>query len=300
MKRIPLLTMVSALGIVSASAADMNDRMMAAPVVAPAPTFSAIGSVWLGGVLLDTEDGGFDGGSIFAAGGDAHAYFEVMPQLGLQAEFAGVFHGNADDDGGEAGHYLVGGLHVIRRSGDYAFGAFAAASHTQANDNSDDFSHIFGGVEGSMFRGMNQFYAQLGGHTAVGDDEDDTWDEGIFATAGFRHFFTENSALKFNGAIGGGGNWDGDEEAIWLQWGAEYEHQFSGTPLSVFAGYQGDYLHDRNDSDADDNLINHTFKVGIRGTFGDTRTVYAAARDGAGTFSLPDLHAPFVYTTDLW
>jgi hypothetical protein len=85
---------------------------------------------------------------------------------------------------------------------------------------------------------------------------------------------------------------------IWGQWIVDYEHPLDGSPLSLFAAYQGDLLYDPFDRSWDENMINHAIKFGIKGTFGGSGTIYSVAQNGAGTFALPDLHMPFSYTDE--
>lgn len=285
----------------SAIAADINQRFEDAFTPVEESTNSSILSLWLGPVFLQTTDGDFGEDVIGAIGGDARHHFEMAPGWGLQVELAAVVQSNADaTDSDPASYHVIAGLHAINRTANGAWGLFAAGTHTQANDTGNENQHILGGIEAAWFSGMNQYNFQVGGHTVVGGDSSDTWDQGIFGTASFRHFYTENSAVRASGALGGGGDFEGNQEAVWGQWIVDYEHQLAGTALSLFTAYQGDLLKEIGDDDWGDNMINHTIKLGLKGTFGGGGTIYSVAHSGAGTFSLPDLHMPFSFTDDLW
>lgn len=284
----------------SAFAADLNQQFEDAFAPGDASESSSIVSLWAGGIIVQTTDSDFEAEATAAIGGDMRHYFEMSPGRGLQLELTALGESNADD-GDESGTiHVIGGVHAINRTADGAWGFFGSAAHTTANDDDGEIQHFLGGVEAAFFSGMNQFNIQIGGHTIIGGDDGDTWDQGIFGTASLRHFYSETSAVRASGGIGGGGTFDGDQDAIWSQWIIDYERQLDGSPYSYFVAYQGDFLHEVDDWAWDDNMINHAFKIGFRRNIGGGGTAYSVARSGAGTFALPDLHMPFSYTEELW
>lgn len=294
---------IGAAAILSVGSALAADPVQSVSPTAPAAESanSAIVSLWLGGILVQTDDGDFEKDSIFTAGGDARAYIEMAASWGLQMELAALYEGHADDGGeDQPTAHIIAGLHAISRGANFDWGGFAAVSHTQHNDENDSSEHFIGGLEAAIVRGMTQYFGQIGGHAAISGDTDDTWDAGAFATLGARHFFSDTSVLKGSASIGGFGTFEDAPDAIWGQWLVEYERQLDSSPLSFFAAYQGDMLNENGDSDWDDNMINHAFKLGMRASIGGGGTIYSLAHDGAGTFSLPDIHMPFSYTDDLW
>ncbi len=219
----------------------------------------------------------------------------------IQLEIAGILEGKPDTDDGPGAGHLIGGAHLINRFDGGAWGVFAAASYTRAADTDARISHFVGGAEFARFFGRFLLAGQIGGQTVIGGDADNTWSPGAFGTVSGRYFQTDNTVWSGKLGIGGFGDFDGDEDALWGQWGVDFEHRFDGTPLSFVAAYQGDILKDLHESDWEDNLINHTLKAGIRLTFGgNSDTILSAAQSGAATFALPDLHQPFAYTDDLW
>jgi hypothetical protein len=300
-RRLALIAAAALMTSGSAVAADLNQQFEDAFAPGDASGSSTIASLWLGGVILKTTDGDFDEEAIFGGGGDLRHHFGIASGWDLQLELAAVGESNADaDNDDESSYHVIGGVHVINRTDSGAWGLFGAATHTMANDTGDEIQHILGGFEVARFSDMNQYNFQIGGHTTIGGDPDDTWDQGIFGTASLRHFYSETSAVRAAGGIGGDGTFDGDEDAIWGQWIIDYERQLDGSAYSFFAAYQGDMLHEIGDWDWDDNMINHALKIGLRGTFGGGGTIYSVAHNGAGTFALPDLHMPLSFTDDLW
>lgn len=272
---------------------------------------SAIVSAWAGAVRLQTDDSDFNRRTVFTAGGDARAYHETGPGWGAQMELSTVIIGDVyDGSGGQTIFDVTGGAHLIsRRDENTAHGAFAALSYTTHAAEDDASWHIMGGVEGSMFRDMTQIFGLFGGQYAIAGDRDDTWSGGIFGTVGARHFYGEDKAVLAQISLGGLGQWDDGTRCsscprngppVWSQWILEYEHQMGVSGLSGFVAYQGDLIYDLDNSSWDDHLINHAFKIGLRGNFGAGGSLYSIAKHGAGTFNLPDLHMPYSFTDDLW
>jgi hypothetical protein len=285
-----------------ALAADLGQSMVppaVVPVAAGGP--SMIVSGWLGGVALQTDDEDFVQDFIFAGGGDARLEFDLGARWSGQLEVAGAAHDEPDNDGDPGAYHIIGGAHLFDRFDGGAWGVFLAGTYTRTADTDETISHIVGGGEYARWSGRMLYGAQLGGHATIGGDPDNTWDAGAFATLSARYFKTDDVVWGGKLALGGLGDFDGDENALWAQWGVDYEHRLSGTPISFTAAYQGDLLKEIGDGDWEDNLINHTLKAGIRVAFGgSSETAYAAAANGAATFALPDLSMPLAYADDLW
>jgi hypothetical protein len=273
---------------------------------------SAILSLWGGGILIQTGETDFDDGSIFTFGGDARSYIGLSDGRGVQWELSTLYEDDADGDADiHPTVDVTGGAHLITRGGAADYGLFTAISYATHNDQRADSIHIIGGVEASTFRDMTQYFVQFGAQFAVGgglwegyrEGDKTTWQEGIFGSIGARHFQTENAALLAQATVGGLGTWKGrnsqDDNAIWAQAVLEYENHIDGLGLSGFVGYQGDYIYDYTTPGWGDTLFNHAIKIGLRKNFGAGETAYSLAKNGAGTFSLPDLHTPFSYTGDL-
>ena len=239
----------------------------------------------------------------FGFGSDARVYYEFDNGYGFQLESLFDYHLELDDndssDDEHAVHAAVAG-HLIRRSGNMAYGAFLGLSGTGHLDQDERSVHGIAGLEAAMMQGNNTFFGQIGYAGAIaGEDQVENL---IFGRAGARHFFSPNQRLE--GSIAAGFSSEAEsgdsEELTWVQFAANYEQKFDDNPFSWFVGYQGDYL-DVPDpfASGDESVWVHTVLAGFRMTFGATDTLQQQDNYGARTFDLTNLRAPLSYPDEL-
>lgn len=254
------------------------------------------------------DDGGMENfcHNAFGIGGDARVHFPLQGQgLSIQLEGLGDWHkafdpDDADDD--ENSLYGVGGAHIISRSGNMAFGAFGGISYSDHISEGEDSTsnHWVGGAEvASFLDNTSTLFAQIGYSGAY--DGQDYVDKLVFGRVGARYFVSDHDRLE--GWVGMGRTDTGEvgepSRLNWVQMAANVERQLTASPLSVFAGYQGDHVdhvHD-DDSDSYEKSWVHTFKLGIRYNFGES--LKSEERNGSRTFELMNLRAPLTYADDL-
>lgn len=318
--------MIRKIGLAGALLASASSWAMAAdPFVEPAPErYSAVSgnvAIWgqyvrgsdyrdqfdLGGGDYDYDYCGdpgienFCGGAV-GVGSDARIHFALGSGHAVQLEALLDWHQIIDDDDvdDEDALFVAGGGHWIYRTGAMAFGAFGGASHTRHF--SEEYSygtHAFGGGEMAAFLNNATLFGQLGYASSL--DGIDEVEDLVFGRAGARYFFTENDRIEGWAGYGYSNSAESDDDAEmdWVQLAVNYEHQLSTMPLSLFAGYQGDYVDRQEGGPFDDaeRTWMHTFKVGVRLAFGGT--LLHEDREGARTFDFMNLRAPLSYTDDL-
>ena len=240
----------------------------------------------------------------FGFGGDLRAHYDMGNGNAFQFEALLDYHRELDStdssDDEHAFHAAAVG-HLIRRTGQMAYGAFVGVSGTGHLDQDDRSVHGLIGLEAAMIRGDKTFFGQVGYAGALsGDDE---VDDLFFGRAGVRHFFDPNRRLE--GSIAGGFSdtaEKGDlEDLRWLQVAANYEQKFEDSPYSWFVGYQGDYVDvpDAPFASGDSSVFVHTILAGFRITLGETDTLQQQDNYGARTFDLTNLRAPLSYPDEL-
>jgi hypothetical protein len=306
---------VLALSLAAFSPSDAADRpIQLAPSFGP-QTSGNIG-LWLGAFYprqyWDEDGGNFDfKTNAFGFGGEARGIHEFAPGTAIQLELMGAGHTRTDDDGccGDktgALHIAAGG-HWIHRNPAWAWGLFAGATHEKFAEEQEGGINAFFGGEAAHFAPRHTWYAQLGGITNITnwDNDAEPWHSGIFGRVGFRFFHTDYTKLEVSLAAGSGDtindNDNGDKDPLkWFQAALEYEHMPMGSPFSLFAGYQADYVRvDEGDGGCcDESVWVHVFKVGVRMAINQP-SLRAQDLRGAGTFTFPNLFAPLVYADEL-
>jgi hypothetical protein len=251
----------------------------------------------------------------FGFGGDVRVHLPLQGQgLSIQLEGLGDWHrafdkNDADED--QNSLYHVGGAHIISRSGNLAFGAFGGVSFSDhiSEGEASTSNHWIGGVELAAFlNSSTTIFAQVGYSGAYGGQ--DYVDDLVFGRVGARYFMSDNDRLE--GWVGYGqtdtaeageddrGRSDSESSGLnWLQLAANYERQLTASPVSVFVGYQGDYVDNvhHDDSGSYERTWAHAVKVGVRFNFGES--LISEDRNGSRTFDLMNLRAPLNYADDL-
>ena len=246
----------------------------------------------------------------FGFGGDARAHYDFGNMHGLQLELLADYHRELDDDDDtddEHASYFAAGGHWIYRPSNYALGGFAGVSGTGHLDQEESNVHGFIGGEAAVFMDNTTLFGQIGYNHVLGDDYDDAVKNLVFGRIGARYFFAPNSRLEGTLAYGVSDRAEVDHDASsddredldWFQVAANYEHKFENNPFSIFTGYQGDYV---KVAEADGDCCTesawvHTFKVGVRMSFGGT--LRDDDRYGARTFDFTNLRAPLSYADEL-
>lgn len=244
----------------------------------------------------------------YGFGGDGRVHF-ARGALGFQIEYLGEFmrsmalYGDgeadeADPDPENHGFHLAGAAHLILRSTAMPVGVFGAVTYTRHMADNDRPVHAMAGVEFARIGATNTVYAQMGGLFLLAGD--DALGRMYFGRVGFRHFLGENAMIEAAFAGGYSRNADSNDDdlntAVWLQGALSLERGIGSGPLSFLAGYQADYYRVDDTGDAYSVLV-HTFRVGLRASFGGTLAEQNAT--GARTFTLPNLFAPISYTGDM-
>ncbi len=250
---------------------------------------NVIGSMWLGGAFLDSDDSDLDSDGIFKMGGDLRLALGAPDGFSIQFETLSSWSGPHDDeddiDDGLAN--FQGGVHLIHRnSQSYAVGAFASVSGTNFAGDSDSSLHTIAGAEVAGFFGNFTGVLQGGGVWDLMESEDG-WEDGWFVRGIGRYFVTPSTKIEAEiayatGEFDSGSTSDSDEYAV--TWGLEYEQQFMMQPLSGFIAYDGAHIEADNDY-----YTEHAIKLGLRFRMGEPDAM-AQDRGGAGTFDLYDVH----------
>lgn len=305
------------------------DPPQVAPIVVPAPTTVASyvsGNVALWGAVAvptlyretsygdvcESEDAFFDWNQDwcrpgFGFGGDARVHYG-RGAIGFQLELLGEYmrsmalYGKDEEEFGDPpdpevpGFHLAGAAHLILRNTLTPIGVFGGVTYTQHMAGDDRPLHAIAGVEIAHVGAANTVYLQAGGLFLIAGE--DAIGRMYFGRAGFRHFFGDDTMIE--AAFAGGYAPDADSDgtgdtAVWLQGALGFERGIGSGPLSVLAGYQADYY--RVNADEVTSVVVHTFKIGVRMSFGGTLAEQNAT--GARTFTLPNLFAPITYTGDM-
>ena len=302
----------SALALAMAAPASATDLLISPQSEAERALGGTTGNlaVWFQGVFgsydreggVDESDNEFDN---LAAGFGAHSrvHHDYGGGQGFQLEAIGDFHlsmasddDDDDDDDAGAAWGAVGG-HWISRNDSSAHGVFAGLSGVAHHTDVESAVHAFGGVEKAWFMANRMWFGQLGGAVVV--DGEDALGSLVYGRVGHKHFISPDSSLELTGLLGYAPDYDtdccGDDTALWLQFTAEYEHQWGHGPYSWFVGYQGDYVDAREDTD--ETVFVSTVKGGLRMTFGGN--LYEETHYGSQTFGFANMRAPMSYAGEL-
>lgn len=234
-------------------------------------------SIWVGAGFLDADEEDFDADTVFNFGGDGRAAW-VQETFGLQFEVQGrggfTYDGGGDDDDTNLA-YVASALHAYTRNDSFAFGGYGSIYGGGQVDENDSTYYAGGALEAATFFGNNTLFAQGGGGWLLNDGEGA--ESHYFGRLGLRHFFTDYTKFEIDGLVGHVNGTSGDSEepdGLYANWGAEFEHQFMNTPLSVFVGYRGYYTDEDDEFDDRADMFEHVVKLG--GTLrwgGDPRSV---------------------------
>lgn len=203
----------------------------------------------------------------WAGGGAAgRVNWWLSPDTSMQFDLAGQ---KLVASGGDYSTFsFYGAAHYSKRNAQHLFGFFGGLAGTSDYYSAagDPNISIFGGVEGQAHGGPVTFYVQTGFIRQIGGgyytgDESFTYG---FLQGEIRYFFNPNTKLAVNAGVVGGAIWGACCSETWLTAGAELEHRFSSSPLSIFARWQafnGAGYYDVNGSRA---------TAGIRYNFGNS------------------------------
>ena len=256
----------------------------------PVPERSISGVLDIFGSYWQSNSEGFDSTDEqdrFMMGGEALADIPFNENWSLQLDIGGETTPDYDyiddlsSDGEHFASVYLGGHLNYREVDRYLIGAFAGWGQSFAYD--DDVSNFLViGAEAQYYMNNLTLYGQLGFMDGNNEDED-TFDDGIFGRAVARFFVSPNTKLQAEISYLSG-EADGDDSDV-LGWGLEAEHQvssWSDSGVSGYVAYSG--LSAEDDGDEADE---HRFLVGIRIAMNSGTTLLEKDRTGA-TLDLPD------------
>lgn len=289
-----LVAALASVGVGSALAADVADPRFGDQ----APGWSGEARVWLQGLVptfVTTDEGhcGEDGddycasvlgvGGYVAAGGPAHDNWSIL------FDVTSEYHENMSTGDPESDALYVGfGGHILSGNPAHQMGVFAVAL-TGGNHGVDS---PMGAVLGAGFEARHENrFMQTGALFAVGDpDQFDTLGSLFFLRLGGEHQFGHGT-LEASTAFGIGdfqNDPDSDDAiGIWNQVAVDYVAPLTGRH-DWFIGYQGDFLFVTEDDSAEEQMLLHSVRLGIRHSFGA----------GDLPFETPNFRAPATFAAE--
>lgn len=244
-------------------------------------------SLWLGVGFVDAEDDDFDQDTVFNFGGDGSAVWNMDSGYGLQFELQGragfTYDGDDDDDDDDNNlAYVATAVHGYTQGDRNAYGAYGALYGGGQVDENDSAYYLGGALEAASFLANGTLFGQLGGGVLINDGGEGA-ENHYFGRGGYRWFMNDYTKFEVDGLIGGVtgqgslgiccGSYEPD--GWYANWGAEFEHQYAGTPLAAFIAYRGYFTNEDEESeDSRDDMFEHVIKLGGTLRFGgDLRTV---------------------------
>jgi hypothetical protein len=220
-------------------------------------------------------------------GGEALADIPFNENWSLQLDIGGETtpdYDYVDDLSSDGEHFAsmyLGGHLNYREVDQYLLGAFVGWGQSFSED--DDLSHfVTAGAEMQYYINNITLYGQVG-FVAGDNDDEDTFEEGIFGRGVARFFMSPNTKLQAEFSVLSG-DADGDSGEV-IGWGAEIEHQVSTWPDSGVSGYVA-YSGLNAEFDGDEQT-EQRIMVGIRVAMNSGATLLDKDRTGA-TLDLPD------------
>lgn len=257
MKKILLVTTILGAAGMFSSAAFAADP---APVAESQVGFTADiwgGYYFLGGSNGDADDSG-NKEDFPSAGADASVIFGLGDEFFLQGTAQGAlnFLGNADDDQLEFGWQIA--AHAMHGSGIGVFGGYGEAEYED-----DDPSDLwFVGAEYLHDFGSGDFLLQAGYLDSNLEDNAGLADAWFVRAAPSFDFSDSTSAGLHVGYADGEVDSEGENGYV-VSWGASLDYALESAPVTLFAAYDGLYVHG-DDASADE----HQVKAGIEISLG--------------------------------
>lgn len=233
-------------------------------------------SLWVGAGFVDSEDSFFDADSVFNYGGDGRTAWNMGNGNSLQFELQGrggfTYNEDGGSDPGADLAYVAATVHGFMPSNDNTYGGYVSLYGGPNVSDTESSTWLGGAVEAASFMGSGTLFGQLGGGFLVGGSE--SADSHYFGRAGWRHLFNDYTKLEIDGLIGGFSGDGGEGDGWYANWGAEFEHQYMGTPFAAFVAYRGYFIDQDDPGDSSTTVAEHVVKVGGTLRFGgNARTI---------------------------
>lgn len=261
---------------------------------------SGVGEFWLGYNFLNegTPATVVDDDSYFGLGGDLRLNFPIDDGWSFQLDLAGEsgFVDNSNDN--YTGSVLGGGHVSWRDPNEWLLGGFIGIGNGFNADEDTTTAWLFG-AEGQLYLTDWTFYGQLGYMDAYDVDigADDAFRNAWFGRGVARYFLGANGKLEGELSYASGENdTDSDDMDVW-GWGLRYERPVQSMDANLFLAYEGSYYQATNNGAIDDELTEHTIKLGLNVPFGVKGQKYVD-RHGA-TLDLPMVTRWAAYGVDV-
>ncbi|MCC7482523.1 MAG: hypothetical protein IT541_13460 [Hyphomicrobiales bacterium] len=233
---------------------------------APAPEESQVGfvgDIWGGYYFLGGSSGDADDsdnkGDFPSAGTDASLIFGASDAFLLQLTGQGAlnFVGKADDDQMELGWQIA--AHAMHGSGIGVFGGYGGVDY----DGNDSSNLWFAGAEYLHDFGSGDFLLQAGYLDSNLGSGTDTIADAWFVRAAPSFNVSDSLGMGLHVGYADGDVDDPGENGYLVSWGASLDYALESAPVTLFAAYDGFYVHSQ-DASADE----HQIKAGIRISLG--------------------------------
>lgn len=293
------------LAAAAASAALVSGSAVAADLLVETPADLVVaesGSAWRGVVEVGAlgrfaQDWGSDGdldGEVWYPG--AYASFAVWGDLGtVKLGFDGygeILGGDFDADDHTNANLGVIGAHLGTGDDIYA-GIFGALATYPDDDADSNYAGAAIGVESVLTLDAAKLIGRLGYAYAPNRDYDEDGEgfDGLFVEGAVQYAVSDDLAIEANLGFGYSETFDtGGEAGGYVNWGAKAVYALPGDfAVNLVAAYEGIATFDKED--AEEQVINHTFKIGLSIPFGDAGT----ASDSLNPLASP--RAPFQAST---
>lgn len=221
----------------------------------------------------------------------------------FQLDVAGEGDFDNDNDNGPGNNQsdyeglIQGGAHLSYRDpASHLFGIFAGVGQVYVRNDSDETGWMVG-AEGQYYWDATTLYGQLGYYDVDADDSEPLG-KAWFVRANVRHFISPNTMISVDGIAGRGEENGGDNDDIkFAGWEVLLKHQYGASRYSVFAAYDGLYMH--VDEDGGESGVEHVAKIGVSIGLGEASDLLMQDRYGA-TVNLPtELLKTSGYTSDV-
>lgn len=263
----------------AANAADLN-----APIVDEAAVSSAFaGIVEIGGIVRNSAE--YDNGDLEheTTIGGAYGSFAVSGNVeGVRLGLDGYVEGMSFDDIAENGEFTpqalgVLGAHLGLDLESGYVGVFGAGGLYPDGDNENMVTGVAGGVEGLVQLDAVALFGKLGYAFAPSVEYEDDYREGFvgpFVEAGLTYALSDDVAVLASVGYGHSADFDvSDEPGDVTTWGLKVAYRLpTELNLNLVASYDGYHVLMENE----DEIVEHTFKIGLSIPLGDGGTAAQA------------------------
>lgn len=290
---------------IAAGAALLSSSALAADLIIEAPEDVVVveqssnwrGVVEVGGLARFAQDWDSDGNldaevwypgayASFALWGDLGAV-----KLGLDG-YGEILSGDFEEDDRTNANLGVLGVHLGTGDDMYA-GIFGAVATYPDDDAANNYGGAALGVEGILSLDAAKLIGRIGYAYAPNRDYDFDGEgfEGLFVEGAVQYAVSDDLALEANAGVGYSETFDtGGEAGGYVNWGVKAVYALpTDFAINLVAAYEGIATYD--EVDAEERVVNHTFKLGVSIPFGGDST----ASDSLNPLASP--RAPFQAST---